>query len=236
MNTNTLVAVLTALVLAATVEAREPTGEAVPESNTASVAVPVAGANGMKASLVHPLMFNADDARSALAEAFAKGRRGKIEFSLRAEGLLRDIAADCDVAASNSPKSRAMAAASPSSITCRFYEGGKSLPARLVLQESSSRVGAAMVSTVRQGELKVDGLVVQISARNSEGQPTEYLFTHNGIVVGAVDLSDRPRVRFIGAESKRTRRAVMLGATAIGVLWSPHSSNLAALADQPVAL
>lgn len=235
MKSSFLVTVVPVLALAAVAEAREQTSN-FPHLRTSASAMDARPFGTDARTQVHPLVFDAGDACSALAQSFEKRRQGKVKFALRGAGIDRDIAADCDVTANRSSAYDGMPEPPPAAITCRFHEAGRALPARLMLLEERSRNGSEGFSSLRRGKLRIDGLEVQIAergkAKRAQEGPGEYLFSIDNVTVGSVELAGRPSVRYVISKDRRVKRAVMLGATAIGVLWSPQGSELASLADR----
>jgi hypothetical protein len=83
------------------------------------------------------------------------------------------------------------------------------------------------------GKIAFDRVVLQIaSVHRLEGSaietatPIGYIFEHEGVPAGSVELNGRPEVRFARGSDAPTRRAVMIAATALGVLWDPADSTL----------
>lgn len=238
MKTTTCLIVLPALVLAMKAEAREHFSGIPPVSSQPSGQEAAIAGNSADGVLAHPLVFDAGDAQAALTHALATRRQGKVVFSLRSAGSEQAITAKCDVTAGRLTGNGATAEMPPSAINCRFHEAGRTQAARLALRDVS---GSETASASRHGELRVDGLTVRIAARAGHAGsgaatpatsgPSAYVFSVDGVDVGSVDLAGRPVVHFVPGHDSRTARAVMLAATALGVLWSPQPSVPAHLAD-----
>jgi hypothetical protein len=195
----------------------------------AAVAVPAARLALAEAAPAQTrvLLFDVDEARSALARAFARQRQGRLGFSLRGPGVDRDIAASCALRARRAPDGAAEATA-PAAIACRFHEAGRWLPAYLELKQRSGQGGS------HTGRLRFDGIELAIASAPEGAAPGAYVFAHQGVAVGAVELGARPLVRFSAAHGHaRARRAVMLAATALGVLWGASETSAATLAAAP---
>lgn len=239
MRTPLCLVVLPVLAFAMKAEAREHSSGIPPVSNPPAGQDIATTESTFDLLRSHPLVFNAGDAQAALSQAFAKRRQGRVAFSLRGAGIDRDITADCDVTAGRGAGDAALAEPPPSAITCRFHEAGRTLPARLALRGTG---GSGPASAGQYGELRIDGLAVRIAGRAGKGDdgaavpaaggPSGYVFSVDGVVVGSVELAGRPVVRFVPGHDSRTSRAVMLAATALGVLWSPQAGQPARLADR----
>lgn len=233
MTKNTLcLAILPALALAMPAKAGEDTAEILPAGGQSP-------ARDMRAAgSSYPLVLNVGEARAALAKAFASRRQGKVEFSLRGAGIDRDIAADCSVTAGRAAGNGALANVPPSAIMCSFHETGRTVPARLTLRELRNPGASDQAGPLQRGELTFDGLRLQIAPRQGMGDapgttpgPDGYMFTIGGLPVGSVELAGRPAVRLMPGKDVRTRRAVMLAATTLGVLWSPQGDQAERRAD-----
>lgn len=239
MRTPLCLAVLPALAFAMQADARERTSGIAPVSSPPAEQDFAMAESTVDLPPSRPLVFNTSDAQAALAQAFAGRRQGKVKFSLRGAGIDRNITADCDVTAGRSDGNDGMANPPPSAITCRFHEAGRTLAARLAVRNAGKPGGVEQASAERYGELRIDGLAVRIAARvgngvtePATGGPSSYVFSVDGVVVGSVELAGRPVVRFVSGPDSRTSRAVMLAATALGVLLSPQSGEPARLADR----
>ncbi|MFN4240111.1 MAG: hypothetical protein ACK4E5_05650 [Erythrobacter cryptus] len=119
-------------------------------------------------------------------------------------------------------------AIAPAAIACRFHEAGRWLPACLELKQRTGEGGS------HTGRLRFDGIELAIASAPEGAAPGACVFAHQGVAVGAAELGARPLVRFSAAHGHaRARRAVMLAATALGVLWGASETSAATLAAAP---
>jgi hypothetical protein len=177
--------------------------------------------------------FTRSDTRLALFDALIERRSGKTSFALEGPGIDGAIEAECRVGERTINISVISFTPKPMSYLCRFSHQGRALPARFELQEERSGLAGMMMRQGRRGEIAFDRVVLQIaSVHRLEGSaietatPIGYIFEHEGVPAGSVELNGRPEVRFARGSDAPTRRAVMIAATALGVLWDPADSTL----------
>lgn len=177
--------------------------------------------------------FTRSDTRFALFDALVERRSGKSGFSLQGPGIDGAIDAECRVAEPTINISVISFNPKPMAYVCRFFDQGRTLPARFELQEERTGLPGILMRQARRGELAIDRVVLQIaSVHRLQGSgietatPTGYLFEMGDVPVGAVELNGRPAVRFAPGSDTATRRAVMIAATALSVLWDPAESPL----------
>lgn len=177
--------------------------------------------------------FTRSDTRLALLDALVERRSGKSSFALQGPGIDGAIDAECRVAERTINIAIISFNPKPMAYVCRFSHKGRALPARFELQEQRSGLGGMLMRQARRGELAIDRVVMQMaSVHRLEGSgietatPAGYVFEIGGVPAGAVGLNGRPAVRFAPGSDTATRRAVMIAATALGVLWDPAESTL----------
>lgn len=115
-------------------------------------------------------------------------------------------------------------AAKPLAYECEYagIDGG------LSLQEAKSTQDALMNKARRRGEVRVDGIVLELrSVHELEGTPLSleapigYVVEYSGRAVGAIELNgSTPRV-WLPMDDAATRRAVLLAVMPLAVLWDP---------------
>ncbi|GIX19901.1 MAG: hypothetical protein KatS3mg120_1577 [Erythrobacter sp.] len=136
-----------------------------------------------------------------------------------------------DAAALSSSGSSATSGAeatAPAAIACRFHEAGRWLPAYLELKQRMGEGGS------RTGRPRFDRIALAIAPAPEGAAPGAYVFAHEGVAVGAVELGARPLVRFSAAHGHAsTRRAVMLAATVLGVRGGASETSAPTLAAAP---
>jgi hypothetical protein len=177
--------------------------------------------------------FTRSDTRLALFDAFIERRSGKTSFALQGPGIDGAIEAECRVAERTINISVISFNPKPMAYLCRFSHQGRALPARFELQEERSGLAGMLMRQGRRGELAFDHVVITMASVHrlqgsgiETGTPIGYWFESDGVPVGAVELDGKPAVRFAPGIDAATRRAVMVAATALGVLWDPAESAL----------
>lgn len=177
--------------------------------------------------------FTRSDTRLALFDAVVERRSGNTFFALEGPGIDGSIEAECRVRERTINISLISFNPKPMAYTCRFSHQGRPLPARFELQEEHNGLAGRLMRQARRGELAIDHVVLDIvsvhrlqGSRIETATPIGYLFESEGVPVGSVELNGKPAVRFIPGTDAATRRAVMIAATALGVLWDPAESAL----------
>lgn len=115
-------------------------------------------------------------------------------------------------------------AAKPLAYECEYtgIDGG------LSLQEAKSTRDALMNKARRRGEMRVDGMVLELrSVHELEGTPIPleapigYVIEYSGRAIGAIELNgSTPRV-WLPMDDAAKRRAVVLAVMPLAVLWDP---------------
>jgi len=177
--------------------------------------------------------FTRSDTRLALFDALIERRSGKTSFALEGPGIDGAIAAECGVGERTINISVISFTPKPMAYLCRFSHQGRPLPARFELQEERSGLAGMLMRQGRRGQLAFDRVVIDMTSVHrlqgsgvETGTPIGYLFESEGAPVGSVELNGMPAVRFAPETDAATRRAVMVAATALGVLWDPAESAL----------
>ncbi len=177
--------------------------------------------------------FTRSDTRLALLDALVERRSGETSFTLQGPDIDGVVDAECKVAERTITISVISFTPKPMAYRCRFARRGRLLPGWFELQEQRSGLGGMLMRQSRRGEIVFGDEVLQIaSVHGLEGSgfqtaiPIGYLFEKDGKPAGAVELNGRPVVRFAADSDAETRRAVMIAATALGVLWDPADSPL----------
>jgi hypothetical protein len=121
----------------------------------------------------------------------------------------------------------------PMSFSCNLSGGTAALAGRIELQEAAEGLGGMMMRQERRGELVLEGRRIGIrSVHDIDGSPIQmgtpigYLFELDGRPVGAVEVNGSPVIRISHAADACTRRAVVIGALALGLFWDPANSPL----------
>lgn len=177
--------------------------------------------------------YTRTDTRLALFDSVDERRSGRTSFALQGPGIEGEINADCRVAERTITLGIISFTPKPMAYQCRFFEEGRAMPARFEVQEERSGLAGMLMRQSRRGEIDFGGVVLQIaSVHRLEGSgietstPVGYVFEEQGVPAGAVELNGRPTVRFDSGVDLHTRRAVMIAATALGLLWDPANSPL----------
>jgi hypothetical protein len=191
------------------------------------------GQKGRFAAGPYAASFSRSDTRLALLDALIERRSGRTSFALEGPGIDGAIVAECRVGERTINISVISFTPKPMAYLCRFSHQGRTLPARFELQEERSGIAGMLMRQGRRGQLAFDHVVIDmISVHRLQGSgietgtPIGYLFESEGGPVGSVELNGRPAVRFSPGADAATRRAVMVAATALAVLWDPAESAL----------
>lgn len=191
------------------------------------------GQKGRFAAGPYSASFSRSDTRLALFDALIERRSGKTSFALEGPDIDGAIEAECRVGERTINVGVISFIPKPMAYLCRFSHQGRALPARFELQEERSGLAGMLMRQGRRGQLAFDRVVIDmISVHRLQGSgiqtgtPIGYLFESDGAAVGSVELNGTPAVRFAPGTDAATRRAVMIAATALGVLWDPAESAL----------
>lgn len=163
---------------------------------------------------------NADDLSLFGALDF---RRGGARYTLQTAGAA-EVEAQCKQRETGGQLGILSAPLRPYSVNCQWRHG-----ARLTL-EADPR--AARTQQGRQGRFDADGVQLQLSSVHQlQGsklplaQPAGYTFTHQGVVVGALDLSDSGKPLLWRPPAGRPLHdAVTHAALALALVWDPAAS------------
>lgn len=177
--------------------------------------------------------FTRSDTRLALFDALLERRSGKTSFSLQGPDIDGPLDVECRVEERSVTIAVLNFTPGPMAYRCRFSGMGRAHPARFELQEERSGLGGMLMRQSRRGVFAYGDVVLQISSvHRLEGggievaTPIGYLFAIDGVPAGAIELNGRPQLRFAPGSEGTTRRAVMIAATALAVLWDPADSPL----------
>lgn len=177
--------------------------------------------------------FQRSDTRLALFDSIFERRAGNTSFALQGPEIDGTIEARCKVRERTITIRIVSFDPGPMAYSCDFLHQGRPIPSRFEVQEARSGLSAMLMRRSRRGEIAFDGVVLQIrSVHQLDGSaletatPVGYLFENAGIAAGAVELNGRPVVRFAPGTDLPTQRAVMVAATALGILWDPADSML----------
>jgi hypothetical protein len=191
------------------------------------------GQNGGFSAGPYAASFSRSDTRLALLDALIERRSGKTAFALQGPGIEGAIDAECRVGERRINIGVISFTPKPMAYLCSFSHQGRAFPARFELQEERSGLAGMLMRQGRRGQLAFDRVIIDmVSVHRLQGSgietgtPIGYLFESEGVPVGSVELNGTPAVRFAPGTDFATRRAVMVAATALGVLWDPAESAL----------
>lgn len=177
--------------------------------------------------------FTRSDTRLSLFDGLDERRGGRTGFSLEGPGIAGTLEGDCAVAQRTITIAFVSFEPEPMAYVCRFRNRGRPLAARFEVQEARTGLADRLMRRSRRGEIAFGRARLTIaSVHQIEGSPIEtatpigYLFEEDGVPAGAITLNGRPSVRFARGSDADTRAAVMIAATALGVLWDPADSAL----------
>lgn len=177
--------------------------------------------------------FRRSDTRLALFDAIDERRSGTVTFSVSGPDFNGSVEADCAVRMRSITFEIVSFDPEPMAYRCRFLHEGRTLPARFEVQQSRSGVADMMMRQLRRGEIAFDRVILGIASRHRiDGSPIEtaspigYVFTQDDVPVGAVELNGTPVLRIAPEAGASTRRAIVLAALALGILWDPADSDL----------
>lgn len=176
--------------------------------------------------------FERSDTRLAVFDPLYERRGGRTMVTLfgpAGDGLK----ADCSVRERTVTLGIISFRPKPMSLGCAIAGDTPGSTGRLELQEAAQGLGGMMMRQERRGELVVDGCTLRIrSVHDLAGSPIQigtpigYLFEQDGRPVGAVEVNGSPTIRISRSADASTRRAVLIGALALGLFWDPANSPL----------
>lgn len=217
--------------------ALEPARMALPAPLAAVTAYPFegigAGQKGQFRAGPYAVSFRRSDTRLALFDAIDERRTGKVEFSVSGPDFNGAVEAECEARMRTITLDIISFDPKPMAYQCRFLHEGRTLPARFEVQQSRRGVADMMMRQSRRGEIAFDRVTLGIASQHrldgspiSTASPIGYVFTQDGVPVGAVELNGTPVLRFAYDSDASVRRAVVLAALALGILWDPADSAL----------
>lgn len=210
--------------LAAGCAAVQPARMALPEGLAASTEqLPVQGLGGQRRGDF--TVGNASGRFERRADQLSlfdavSAHRGGARYTLKTPGAA-EIEGQCQQREISAQSGVLALALRPYTVNCQWRDG-----ARLTL-EAEPR--AARTQNGRQGVYEAVGVQLQLrSVHTLQGSalplavPAGYTFTHGGVVVGAVDLSDSTRPRLWRPPAGQPlHHAVTQAALALALLWEP---------------
>ena len=172
----------------------------------------------------HGGSFTRSASRLALFDDLAVFDRGRASYSITGPAFAQPVSARC-VMRQTTMQIRVIAF-TPKKLAYECDFDGAA--ARLSLQEAA---GSALGRTERRGELVLDGVTVTMrSVHDLVGSslavqaPIGYVIEHGGQPIAAVELNGtEPQLRLPSNHSDQ-RRAALLAALALALLWDPAAS------------
>lgn len=190
---------------------------------TATEALPVQGLGGGRSgtftvgSASGRFERNAD--RAALLNNAVTFERGSARYTLQEPGAT-EVQAQCRNRQTTGQAGTVAVPLRSYGVACEWREGGK-----LQLEAAPN---AARTLEARQGSFEAGGVQLDIASvhelqgsRLPLAQPAGYTLTHQGVVVGAVDLTSPTPLLFRPRAGQPLRAAVTQAALALAVLWDP---------------
>ncbi len=101
---------------------------------------------------------------------------------------------------------------------CRFTHQGRAIPARFELQTQKPGKAATLLPPAQRGSIALDRVILEIEYRPGSDQGRTYRFSHQGKVMGALDLAGDPGLRIAPASDVSTRRAIVAASVALRLL------------------
>lgn len=177
--------------------------------------------------------FRRDDTRLAVFDPAVERRTGAVSFNIQGPDINGAIDVDCTVASQSLTVGPIHLEPEPARLSCSFQHEGRVIPAALTAQTLREGVAGAFGRETRRGRIALDRKVLTIrSEHRLQGSalglatPAGYVFEDDGAVVGSVEIVGRPRIRIVAGADPAIRRAVVVGALALGLMWDPASSAL----------
>jgi hypothetical protein len=232
-----LTAAVIACLLLAGCAAIRPAQMALPPALQSNVTVvPITGiGGGLRGSYevaAYRGRFERSESRLALFDVYEK-RDGGSRYTVEGGELESAIEADCAMQERSITISIVDFTAKPMAYRCAFRANGQAMPARFEIQEARTGLAGAFGRLERRGEVAVPRTILQIrSVHALEGSPLQlatpigYVFERDGVAVGAIELNGTPRLFLPADADVELRRAVVIGAVALGVFWDPANSAL----------
>jgi hypothetical protein len=181
--------------------------------------------------------FERSDTRLALFDPLFERRGGRTAFALDGEAGEPALGADCRASERTVTLGIVSFKPGPMAFGCTLSIG-TAAAGRLELQEAAEGLGGIMMKQERRGLLVLSGQRFSIRSVHSlagspiqTGTPIGYVFEQDGRPVGAVEVNGAPLIRIDRSADARTRRAVVVGALALGLFWDPANSPLGREAD-----
>lgn len=160
-------------------------------------------------------------------------RSGSTRYTLTGPFIDGQIEADCTMREKNITISVVSFTPKKMAYSCYYTTNGRAFPARFELQEVREGLGGALMKRERRGEIALDRVILQIqSVHKLQGSafetasPIGYVFSMDGVPVGAVEVNGTPRVFLPVTDDPAVKRAVIAGALALGLFWDPANSAL----------
>jgi hypothetical protein len=177
--------------------------------------------------------FARSDTRLALFDPIYEQRGGRTTVTLVGPAGEGPITADCHVRERTVTLGIVSFRPRPMSFGCTIAGDAPGSTGRIEVQEAAEGLGGMMMRHERRGELALAGATLRIRSVHDlagspiqTGKPIGYLFEQGGRPVGAVEVNGSPTIRISRAADAATRRAVLIGALALGLFWDPADSPL----------
>jgi hypothetical protein len=237
MRRTSLATLALAALLSACVAVRPARMALPPALSVGAEQVAVTGIGGSRSGnfAVGPIVgsYTRSASRLALFDALYERREGRATFTLSGSGVNGKIAAECRMKERSVTLAVVSFTPKPMAYACEFVHKGRLLPARFEIQEARTGLAGALMLQERRGEIAFDRVVLHVrSVHSLEGSPIRmatpigYVFEHGGTPVGAVEINGDPVVVHAAQSDTGTRRAVVIGAIALGIFWDPAESAL----------
>lgn len=139
-------------------------------------------------------------------------------FTLSGPLIEGSIAAQCGMARRALNLDSADFAAQREAYRCRFTHQGRAIPARFELQTEKPGKAATLLPPAQRGSIALDRVILEIEYRPGVDQGRTYRFSHQGKVLGALDLAGDPALRIAPASDVPTSRAIVAASVALRLL------------------
>lgn len=174
--------------------------------------------------------FSRSASRLALFDSLYEGERAVASFTLQQNG---NVTARCGMRRRTVNVGVLTHETRPMIYACSF--DGQGEPARLSLQEARRTTRLVSMLKERSGEMLLGDVRVRISSAHAlAGSPLQtaapigYMFERNGQTVAALEINGAKPVIFLPpAASSAERKAIVLAALALALLWDPQETGLA---------
>lgn len=232
-----LIASLVAAAMLAACATVQPARMALPAGLSDHEALPVSGIGGDRRGTFrageYQGTFERSDTRLAVFDPLYERRGGRTTVALFGPAGEGPVKADCSVRERTITLGIISFRPKPMSMGCAIAGDMPGSTGRLELQEATEGLGGMMMRHDRRGELVLAGSTLRIrSVHDLAGSPIQigtpigYLFEQDGRPVGAVEVNGSPTIRISRSADAATRRAVLIGALALGLFWDPANSPL----------